>query len=37
MRERIIGLSIADLVSIQEVYVHKKVNEHGMALSLIHI
>ena len=31
MRERIIGLSIADLVSIQEVYVHKKVNEHGMA------
>ena len=31
MRETIIGLSIADLVSIQEVYVHKKVNEHGMA------
>ena len=31
MRDRSIGLSIADFVSIQEVYIHKMVNEHGMA------
>lgn len=31
MRERTIGLSIADFNSIQEVYIHKKVNEHGLA------
>lgn len=31
MRERTIGLSIADFNSIQEVYIHKKANEHGMA------
>ena len=31
MKERSIGLSIAEFVSIQEVQVHKKVNEHGRA------
>lgn len=31
MRDRYIGLSIADFNSIQEVYIHKKANEHGMA------
>lgn len=30
MRERTIGLSIADFNSIQEVYIHKKANEHGI-------
>lgn len=31
MRDRIIGLSIASFASIQEVHIHKKANEHGMA------
>lgn len=31
MRDRTIGLSIADFNSIQEVYICKKANEHGMA------
>lgn len=32
MRDRIIGLSIASFVSLQEVYIHKKANEHGIAV-----
>ncbi len=31
MRDRTIGLSIADFVSIQDVYIRKMANEHGMA------
>lgn len=31
MKERCIGLSIAEFVSIQEIQIHKKVNEHGRA------
>lgn len=31
MRDRTIDLSIASFVSIQEVYIHKKANHHGMA------
>lgn len=31
MKERYIGLSIAEFVSIQEIHIHKKANEHGMA------
>lgn len=31
MKERSIGLSIAEFVSIQEIQIHKKVNEHGRA------
>ncbi len=31
MKERYIGLSVAEFVSIQDIYIHKKVNEHGRA------
>ena len=32
MKERYIGLSIAEFVSIQDIYIYKKVNEHGKAV-----
>ncbi len=32
MRDRIIRLSMASFVALQEVYIHKKANEHGMAV-----
>ena len=32
MKERYIGLSIAEFVSIQDIHIYKKVNEHGKAV-----